>query len=190
MSCPNFETQSLFPLYVIEQSNYYEKHCDECDEYFSGDEYDECPYCGSELGETYFSDALWEDDIYGIQYDLKKANEDLKFFEIDIVSGYWADAQLIVRLTKDADYCGFDIDGDMENVENDDTHWYFNCCRSECIRKFMVERNKVLRIMKQIKDEHYMTELKCCGIFNNGEAIYYSVDKGERERLTAMANAI
>ena len=26
MSCPNFETQSLFPLYVLEQSNYYEKH--------------------------------------------------------------------------------------------------------------------------------------------------------------------
>lgn len=176
MSCPNFETQSLFPLYVLEQDNYYYKHCDECCEDFGEDEADVCPYCGNELGEARFDDYLWEDDFYSIRSDLEKANYELKFFEIKVVSGHWADAQLIVTLTKDADYCGFDIDGDAENVDNYNTHWYFDCCRSECIRKFNAEINKVRKIMDKVADEHFMTKLKCIGVFSNGEAVYRRVD--------------
>lgn len=190
MGCPNFETQDLFPLYVLDHADYYYKRCDECGEEFSADEYDECPYCGEWLGDERFDEYLWEDDFDSIRTDLKKENNHLNFFEIQIVNGYWADAQLIVNLTRSADYCGFDIDGDTDCVCNDCTKLYYNCCRSECIRRFNVEINKVRKIMKKIKEEHFMIELGCCGIFSNGEAIYNRVDSGEREKMLAAAKAV
>lgn len=176
MSCPNFETQSWFPLFVIDEDRYSYRTCDECCENFGEDE-EVCPYCGNALFDVIFDYDLCYWDCKAIMSELDKENDNLSFFEIRIQDGHWRDGQLIVNLTKYADCCGFDIDGNTSYVDNENTRYYFDCCRSECIRRFNVEHNKVLKIMKKIADEWSMEELECVGVFSNGEAVYTTAKK-------------
>lgn len=177
MSCPNFETQVLFPLYVMDDEFCYEVECDECGELVQRDEWEEkdcCPFCGCKThGETHFNEWFWYDEVELLQGDCKEQSEKLQFFEITTQSGYSRGEQLFVRLTDNAQYAGFYIDGDTEAVTNEDTHYYFDCCRSECIRRFEREQRKVLKLMEQIASRHNMECLVQGAIMSNGECFYY-----------------
>lgn len=180
MSCPNFETQVLFPLYAMDDEFCFEVDCDECGEWVYRDEWEEkdcCPFCGCKThGETQFNEWLWYDEIELLQGDCKEQNENLQFFEITTQSGYSCGEQLFVRLTDNANYAGFYIDGDTEAVTNEEAHYYFDCCRSKCIRRFEREQRKVLKLMEQIASRHNMECSVSGAIMSNGECFYYKAD--------------
>lgn len=171
MSTSNFWSQENFPLYALMYDNYYEKRCDECGEYFDKDE-DVCPICGGELKE-FFNDISYDMDVEDIIDDLEKLNEKLTFFDVIIKDGYYEGIQLYVKESYYADICGFYVDEiDNPNVDNEDTKYYFDLCRSKCIIKFKREYKKLLKMLDAFAKEHGMYKLSVYARFSNGETWY------------------
>ena len=70
-----------------------------------------------------------------------------------------------------------------EQYDNEDCHYYFDCCRSGAIRKRASEVNQVKRFMRLIAKNCGMEEYYCSSIFSNGEAFYCKVpDKTATKR--------
>lgn len=171
MSTSNFWSQENFPLYALMYDNYYAKTCDECGECFEKDE-DVCPICGGELTE-FFDDVSYEMDVEDIKDDLENLNEKLTFFDVIIKCGYYEGIQLYVKESYYADICGFDVDEiDNPNVDNEDTKYYFDLCRSKCIIKFKREYKKLLKMLDAFAKEHGMYKLSVSARFDNGETWY------------------
>lgn len=171
MSTSNFYTQNNFPLYALSSDEFCEKKCNECEEYFGKDE-DVCPICGGELTEV-FNESWYEDEVNSIECDLDNLNDELEFFDVKMKYGYYDGVQLYVTETYHADMCGFDVDEiDNPNVENEDTKYYFDMCRSKCIIKFKSEYKKLLKMLDKFAKSHGMVKLALYAVFGNGEAVY------------------
>lgn len=164
MSTANFNSNQLgFPLYVHE--DVYSKVCPECGAW-NMETADVCEECGENLENVdarydaydteYLSDEVWS--------DLRSINENLEFFRLGIASGYYSALQ-------------FDVDwneriGDPEDLDNEDAHYYFDCCRSEMLRRYQRERRKVGKKLKELAEFYGFEEIVCIGHFSNGEAVY------------------
>lgn len=169
MSAPNFNSNQLgFPLYVHE--NVYSKVCPECGAWNSAEE-ETCYVCGENLdnAEERYDEVETDFICDEVNEDFARDNLMLKFFRLSIKSGYYSGLQ-------------FDVDwnervGDPEELDNEDAHYYFDCCRSEMLRRYKSERRTLAKRLKQLADYHGFEEIRCVGVFSNGEAVYERVER-------------
>lgn len=169
MSTANFDSRQLgFPLYV--HDDLYAKVCPECGAWCDPSE-PECWECGASLADADVRyDELGMEDLYDcVTRDLKDINSSLLFFDVSVKSGYYAGMQLDVNWKK-IGWMG--VAGDPEELDNDDAHFYFDCCRSEMLRKYEREQRKLGKALKELADSYGFEEIVCVGVFSNGEAVY------------------
>lgn len=167
MGAPNFNKDQLgFPLYV--HDNVYAKVCPECGAWNEvGAE--TCCECGEDLhdaDEDYDEiamDWLCED----VKLDMDEINKGLEFFSVGLEGGYYVGVQFTVNFKM-----RWGCELDPEELDNEDAHYYFDCCRSEMLRRYKRERRKLGKMLKELAEYHGFEEIVCVGIFSNGEAIY------------------
>lgn len=151
MSTCNFVTQSDFDLYI-----YDEDLDDTLDEDTAINNYD-------------FSMACVYEESKRLA---KEFNKELMFYQIEIRSGYYCGLQTIIQPTDW--YHGYN---NVEDISNDDCHYYFDMCRSKAIRKHKAEVNKInKKLLPLFKKEIGFDHIRCIGVFSNGEAIYERVN--------------
>lgn len=161
MSCPNFETQRDFDLFVFSvdmpDDDYIKDWADanECDvEDF--DFYD-------------FADMEYRCEIDNFKWELKHAlnhfKRSLQWHEITLKNGYYDGIQMYVEET--TGWC------DVEDMTNEDTRYEFDMCRSEFLRKYRSEQNFINnKLLPYIAERTGFRKLNCLGVFSNGEAVY------------------
>lgn len=180
MSAPNFYTMDDFPLFVRDFTED-TKRCT-CCRLIQDPANEVCEDCGDELEDyLYYDDFEAEHVCKAVEDDMDDINRDLLFHRLSLRSGYYTGVQFYVDVEHDLDAYEYD---------NEDCHYYFDCCRSEAIRKFHRESNKVNRMLKQLAKMHGFEQLVCTAIMSNGEAMYARVNaENPRERLIAAATA-
>ena len=179
MSCPNFETQENFKLFLwdFERPNdeYLNEKILEIDEDITSieditdsmrDEYAESIY------EREYRDIVdnFSETVHDILHTLKR---ELQFFEITLKDGYYCGLQFYVEETGNMRYI------DVEDVDNEETRYYYDMCKSEFLRKYNSEINLLPKLAKFFSFEEYY----CRGIFSNGEAVYCKVENTNRAKL-------
>lgn len=184
MSCPNFETQENFKLFLWD----FERPSDEVlneniletDEDVTNvsditesmrDKYAELMY------EWECSDIIdnFSETVNDILHTLKR---ELQFFEITLKDGYYCGLQFYVEETGNMRYI------DVENVDNEETRYYYDMCKSEFLRKYYSEINFInKKLMPKLAEFFSFEEYYCGGIFSNGEALYYKVENTNRAKL-------
>ena len=180
MSAANFSMMRDFPLYA-KSYTCLGKRCPECGALMADDD-DTCELCGCDHldeAEYYYDEIAVEDDFHGIEEDLEDINDDLMFHKIKVQSGYYSGLQFYV-----------DVEHDLaaEDYDNDDCHYYFDCCRSVAYRKYASEVKRVNRILAKVASSYGFQEYVCTARFSNGEAWYEPADD-PRARLKAAAIA-
>lgn len=172
MSTPNFQGElNGFPLYVHE--DIYAKICPECGAWNSA-ENDVCFECGEDLdsAEERYDPYETEEICEAAHAALTEINKDMDFFAVGLESGYYTGVQFTVKFKK---HWGCEID--PEELDNEDAHYYFDCCRSVMLRRYERERRKLGKKLAVIAADNGFEEIRCVGIFSNGEAIYERVPK-------------
>lgn len=178
MSTANFRTQSDFPLFVKEDMLI--KLCPECHCANDADA-NECVECGRPL-----SDVPSYDDVVGMEdwkRDLDNAldalNHRLRFYRVVTLSGYYTGMQLFVERT-DAD--------DPRDLDNADTHYLYDCCRSKAVRMIEREEARTVREMRKIAQSLDMMELICFAHSSNGEAFYQEASRKQPKQMPARTH--
>ena len=167
MSTANFNSNQLgFPLYV--HDNIYAKVCPECG-WWNNTEDETCYDCGKSLADVeeqydYVGEELLCDDV---KADMDEINKELAFFQVGLASGYYAGVQFTVTFKT---IWGCEID--PKELDNEDAHYYFDCCRSVMLRRYERERRKLSKKLAQLAKDFGFEEIVCVGRFSNGEAIY------------------
>ena len=177
MSTANFDSrQNGFPLYV--HDDIYAKVCPECGA-VNDSEDEVCCDCGEDLHKVEVEpDWIAEEWLCkDVGHDMEEINKDLDFFTVRLKSGYYVGVQFDVNWN--------DHIGDPEELNNEDAHYYFDCCRSVMLRKYERERRKLGKQLAKLAKNYGFEEIVCVGVFSNGEAIYERVGT-----LRAAANAI
>ena len=195
MSCPNFETQKNFNLYLwdftrpndeilndnIIHSEYFEDVTNVSDITESmRDEYAESMY------EWECRDIIdnFSSTVNDILHTFKR---ELKFFEITLKDGYYCGLQFYVEekgYLKDY-ICTDNIE---EDVTNEDTRYYFDMCKSEFIRKYYSEINFInKKLLPKLAKFFNFEEYYCGGISSNGEAVYFKANHDLRQALKEVA---
>lgn len=174
MGTSNFWSMQNFDLWATSDERFYNKYCAACN--CSGLEGDTCEMCGADL-----SEIEPEYDYYGAQEfcdelenRCQEENKNLRFFKISVKSGYYNGLQLYVELSRDANNAGF-TDGGPTYLENDDAHYYFDMCRSKCIRAYESEKRRVNKILAKIGADYDMDKLGIVARFSNGETWYTKI---------------
>lgn len=164
MSTPNFKIQKDFDMYVAIYKNPSDADI-KAWENETGEQFD-----------ANFERALFYSDMimnfnYQIEACLKKYKKDLIFFEPQLKDGYYDGIQTYIKFWQDSHF------NNIDEMDNDDTHYYYNMNKSTAKRKYQSELNfinkKLLPDLKNIGFER----LVCDGIFSNGEAIYSFPDR-------------
>lgn len=108
------------------------------------------------------------DDLYEDMKDRAECmNDSLTYYKVGVQSGYYSGLQFVVNTVE-----GLDYDRNSPYcVDNDDTRYWFDECRSKALRKAESESKRIYKWLKSLKNDGYM-ELNCDGVFSNGEAIY------------------
>ena len=97
----------------------------------------------------------------------KELSKELMFHDIEIKSGYYTGIQTYVKKYYE----------DIEQLDNDDCHYYFDMCRSKAIRKYKAEVKRInKKLLPKFKTELGFDHIKCVGVFSNGEAVYQRVN--------------
>ena len=97
----------------------------------------------------------------GFKEVMEKFNDSLMFHSLEFKSGYYDGVQLYIKEMENP-----------HNLYNEDCKYYYDMCRSQAIRKYKAEINKINKWMKKVAVEYGWKKIKCLGIFSNGEAIY------------------
>ena len=140
-----------------------------------------CNYTTQRDFDLYIYDVDFENEL---QYELdmedgylnakalaKRLSEDLMFYELTIKGGYYSGIQIFVKPIKWADYY-YEID----DLDNEDSHYYFDMCRSKALRKHQAEVNKInKKLLPLFEKELGFDHIRCIGVFSNGEAVYEKV---------------
>lgn len=159
MGTCNYISQDKFDLYITTY---------EVDEEYIK-EYEEVN--GYEFDEEWDSQIFYEDIYMEAERLANKLNEELMFYQIEIRSGYYDGLQTIIQGTD-----WYDSYYDIEDVSNDDCHYYFDMCRSKAIRKHNAEVNKInKKLLPLFEKELGFDHIRCIGVFSNGEAVYERV---------------
>lgn len=173
MSCPNFVTQKDFKLFLWN----FERPTDEkLNEYIR--EINEDITNVEDITESMrdkYAESMYEwecNDIVNffpktvdnILHDFKR---DLQFFEVTLRDGHYCGLQFYIEETENMAYI------DIENLDNEDTRYYFDMCKSEFLRKYKSEVNFINKKLLPKLAKYFGFEEYCCaGVFSNGEAIY------------------
>lgn len=97
----------------------------------------------------------------------KELSEKLIFHDIEIETGYYSGIQTFVE----------EYYEDIDLLNNEDCHYYFDMCRSKTLRKYKAEVNKInKKLLPLFKKELGFDHIRCIGVFSNGEAIYQKVN--------------
>lgn len=184
MSCPNFETQENFKLFLWD----FERPTDEIlneniletnDEVTSIEDITES--MRDKYAELMYnwecSDIIdnFSETVNDILHALKR---ELQFFEVTLKDGYYCGLQFYVEEIGNMAYI------DVENVDNEETRYYYDMCKSEFIRKYNSEINFInKKLMPKLAKFFNFEEYYCGGIFSNGEALYYKVENTNRAKL-------
>lgn len=159
MGTCNYISQDNFDLYITEY---------EVDEEYIK-EYEEINEC--EFDEEWDSQMFYKDIYMQAERLANKLNEELMFYQIEIRSGYYDGLQTIIQGTD-----WYDSYYNIEDVSNDDCHYYFDMCRSKAIRKHNTEVNKInKKLLPLFEKELGFDHIRCIGVFSSGEAIYERV---------------
>ena len=184
MSCPNFETQENFKLFLWDfkrpDDKYLNENILETDEDVTSieditkrmrDEYAESIYEREYRDITdNFSETI--DDI------LHTFKRELQFFKITLKDGYYCGLQFYVEETGNIRYI------DVEDVDNEETRYYYDMCKSEFLRKYNSEINFInKKLLPKLAKFFGFEEYYCGGMFSNGEALYYKVENTNRAKL-------
>lgn len=102
-----------------------------------------------------------EDDFRGAKELAENFSRDLEFFDVTVESGYYESFQFYVESRH----------GDVEDMDNEDTHYYFDLCRSKALRKEASELRKIRRWLMARKAGGY-NEVGIVARFSNGETWY------------------
>ena len=116
-----------------------------------------------------------EDFNYNLKEVLKELGKDLNFYEIELKDGYYAGLQYYVKLADKDIYSmyGNNLQSITDDIDNEDTKYYYDLRRSDFQRKFYSEKlflNK--RFLPLLARKTGFKKYNCVGIFSNGEAIY------------------
>ena len=193
MSCPNFETQENFKLFLWnferptdEELNKYILETDE-NKYIL--ETDEDVTNVSDITESMrdkYAENMYEWDyrdiidnfsetVNNILHTLKR---ELNFFEVTLKDGYYCGLQFYVEEIGNMRYI------DVEDVDNEETRYYYDMCKSEFLRKYNSEINFInKKLLPKLAKFFSFEEYYCGGIFSNGEALYYKVENTNRAKL-------
>lgn len=181
MSAPNFKTMRDFPLIARNDSIFMveDKRCPECGCLMDADA-TECDMCGcTDLEDyAYFDEIAFREDFREIEDELEELNRDLLFHKISLKSGYYSGTQFYVEAEHDLD---------AEDYDNDDCHYYFDCCRSVAYRKYAAEKRKIARLLHDLGRRYGFEEFLCVTRFSNGEAFYAPVSSPRARLLNAVA---
>ena len=167
MSTANFQGETNgFPLYV--HDDVYAKLCPECGAW-NGEDDEECCECGEDLknADPQYDEIAMDDMVFCAREEMKTINNDLEFFEVGLESGYYVGVQFDVNFKMK-----WGCELDPEEMDNEDAHYYFGCCRSVMLRKYERERRKLAKKLKALADDFGFEEIVCIGHFSNGEAVY------------------
>ena len=184
MSCPNFETQENFKLFLWDferpTDEYLNENILEIDEDITSieditesmrNEYAESIY------EREYRDIVdnFSETVHDILHTLKR---ELQFFEITLKDGYYCGLQFYVEETGNMRYIC------VEDVDNEETRYYYDMCKSEFLRKYNSEINFInKKLLPKLAKFFSFEEYYCGGIFSNGEALYYKVENTNRAKL-------
>lgn len=113
--------------------------------------------------ETYEEIYFDHDDMV---YDVEGAFEtlNLKFHKVKVLSGYYEGAQIV-----------FEEVYNPNEMDNDETRYYFDMCRSKAIRAYDAEVRKINRRIDKFCKESVWEKLGVVGCFSNGETIYRKI---------------
>ena len=184
MSCPNFETQENFKLFLWDfkrpNDEVLNENILEIDEDVTSieditkrmrDDYAESIY------EREYRDIIdnFSETVNDILHTLKR---ELQFFKITLKDGYYYGLQFYVEETGNMRYIC------VEDVDNEETRYYYDMCKSEFLRKYNSEINFInKKLMPKLAKFFSFEEYYCGGIFSNGEALYYKVENTNRAKL-------
>ena len=184
MSYPNFETQENFKLFLwkFERPNDEDlnKYILEIDDNITNvsditenirNEYAELMY------EWDCSDIIdnFSETVNNILHTLKR---ELNFFEVTLKDGYYCGLQFYVEETGNMRYIC------VEDVDNEETRYYYDMCKSEFLRKYNSEINFInKKLLPKLAKFFGFEEYYCRGIFSNGEAVYCKVENTNRAKL-------
>lgn len=178
MATANFCTMDNFSLFV---KDYYEdaKRCPECGAIMNADA-TECDYCECDELEDYryFDDMSYQDEWSEINHRLNDINDNLMFHKISLQSGYYTGVQFYVEAEHELDEYDYN---------NDDCHYYFDCCRSVAYRKYGAEKRKINRLLVKLGKEYGFEEIVCVARFSNGQAIYGLASNPRASLLAAVS---
>lgn len=113
------------------------------------------------------TDEEWE--ATGYDYDdsvtiIDSINEQLIFFKAKFQAGYYEGVQLF-----------FDELYNPEEMDNEETRYEFDLCRSRAIRKYHAEINKINRIIDKLCREGLWCKYGVTARFSNGETWYSKI---------------
>ena len=193
MSCPNFETQENFKLFLW---NFERPTDEELNKYIletDGNKYiletDEDVTNVSDITESMrdkYAESMynWEcsdiidnfsETVNDILHTLKR---ELQFFKITLKDGYYCGLQFYVEEIGNMRYI------DVEDVDNEETRYYYDMCKSEFLRKYYSEINFInKKLLPKLAKFFGFEEYYCGGIFSNGEALYYKVENTNRAKV-------
>lgn len=103
-----------------------------------------------------------DDMVYDVEGAFETLN--LKFHKVKVLAGYYEGAQIV-----------FEEIHDPNEMDNDDTRYYFDMCRSKAIRAYDAEIRKINRRIDKFCKEGVWEKLGVVGRFSNGETIYRKI---------------
>lgn len=113
--------------------------------------------------ETYEEIYFYYDDMV---YDVEGAFEhlDLKFHKVKVLAGYYEGTQIV-----------FEEIHDPNEMDNEDTRYYLDMCRSKAIRAYDAEIRKINRGINKFCKESVWEKLMVAGRFSDGSCVYKKI---------------
>lgn len=113
--------------------------------------------------ETYEAFYFDYDDM---MYDVEGTFEDLdlKFHRVKVLAGYYEGAQIV-----------FEEIHNPNEMDNDDTRYYFDMCRSKAVRAYDAEVRKINRRIDKFCKEGVWGKLGVVGHFSDGSCVYKKI---------------
>lgn len=168
MSTPNFQTQTLFDLYVTYNFLQHPYLIDpNTDDYVLDENGD---YIINYDIEPFFDNSYFDECK---NYIDKNLNSKLAFFEIGFEYGYYSGIQTFITPKDPNDFDPFDWLEYPQYYDTKELFTQFGYNTYILKRKILAEINLInTKLLPQLKQHYYFDKIKCVGIFSNGEAIY------------------
>lgn len=105
-------------------------------------------------------------DLDDMMYDVESSFEDLdlKFHRVKVLAGYYEGGQIV-----------FEEIHNPNEMDNDDTRYYFDMCRSKAIRAYDAEIRKINRRIDKFCKEGVWGKLGVVGRFSDGSCVYEEI---------------